>query len=55
MFATTSVQTMFTNFTTDVSTLLVYTLGILLGILAAMLGLGFGISRVRRWITGRKA
>jgi len=55
MFSTSTVQTMFASFTTDISTLLVYTLGILLGILAAMLGLGFGISRVRRWITGRKA
>lgn len=55
MFSTSSVQTIFTNFTTDVSTLLVYTLGILLGILAALLGLGYGIRRVRAWITGRKA
>jgi len=55
MFATSSVQTLFTTFTTDVSTLLVYTLGILLGILAALLGLGYGIRHVKRWITGKKA
>jgi len=55
MFSTSSVQTLFSNFSTDISTLLVYTLGILLGILAALLGLGFGIRRVRRWVTGSKA
>jgi len=55
MFATTSVQTLFTAFTTDVSTLLVYSLGILLGILAALLGLGYAIRHVKKWITGRKA
>lgn len=55
MFSTTSVQTIFSAFSTDVSTLLVYTLGILLGILAALLGLGYGIRHVKRWITGSKA
>jgi len=55
MFSTSTVQTIFTAFTTDVSTLLTYTLGILLVILAALLGLGFGVRHVKKWITGRKA
>jgi len=55
MFSPSSVQTLFTNFSTDISTMLVYTLAILLGILAALLGLGFGIRRIKRWVTGSKA
>jgi len=55
MFGTSTVETLFDGFTGDVSSLLVYTLTILLGILAALLGLGYGIRHVKRWITGRKA
>lgn len=45
----------FTSFITDVSSSIFWTLISIIGILAALLGLGFAISRVRRWITGRKA
>jgi len=52
MFGTSSVESLFGSFATDVSLLLTYLLGIVLAILAALLGLGFGISRVVRWIMG---
>lgn len=50
MFTTTQATQLFTNMTQDISTILVSSLLILLGILAALLGLSFGTNRVMLWI-----
>lgn len=55
MFDVASATAVFNALIGDVSTIVGTTLLALVGILAALLGLGFAISRVRRWITGRKA
>jgi len=50
MFTTTQAMELFTNMTQDVSAILVSSLLVFLGILAALLGLSFGINHVATWI-----
>lgn len=55
MFDVATVTALMTTFFTNVSVLLGAILATLLTILAALLGLGFAIRHVKRWITGKKA
>jgi len=55
MFPVASSTSLLGQFFTDNGTLIYYTFGILLTALAALLGLGFGIRHVKKWITGKKA
>lgn len=55
MLTIASTTAMLTTFFTDTSTILVYVITTLLVILAGLLGLGFAIRHVKKWITGRKA
>ena len=55
MFDVSSVSAIFTAFIGNVSTILGTVLTAVLGILAALLGLGYAVRHVKRWITGRKA
>ena len=55
MFDVASASAVFTTLTANVSSLIGSTLTTLVGILAALLGLGFAIRHVKKWITGRKA
>jgi len=50
MFTAASAQALFLSLTSDVSYLLGAFLGILLAVLAALLGLGFGIQRMLLWV-----
>jgi len=50
----TDVGTIFTTFVGDVGSILTDNLPLVVGILAALIGLGFLIARVKKWI-GRKA
>lgn len=50
----TDVGTIFTTFVGDIGSILTDNLPLVLGILAALIGLGFLLSRAKRWI-GRKA
>jgi len=43
-----------TSFAQDGSTLIALAVGAILVILAALLGLGYGVRHFTRWITGRK-
>jgi len=55
MFPVASTTALLAQFFTDNGTIIYYTFGVLLVALAALLGLGFAIRHVKRWITGRKA
>jgi len=55
MFPVASSTALMATFFTDNGTLIYYTFGVLLTALAALLGLGFAIRHVKKWITGRKA
>jgi len=55
MFDVATTTTLMATFFTNVSTLIGVVLGSLLVILAALLGLGFAVRHVKRWITGKKA
>jgi len=54
MYATTSALTALTNLFTDTGTILTAVIGVILAGLIALLGLGFGVRHVRKYITGRK-
>jgi len=55
MFPVASTTALLAQFFTDNGTIIYYVFGVLLVALAALLGLGFAIRHVKRWITGRKA
>jgi len=55
MISTTTVSALQTAFFEDTSFLVLAALAVLLGALAALMGLGYGIRRAKRWITGRAA
>jgi len=55
MFTAASASGLFTSLTSNVGSLIYSTLAVVLVALAALLGLGFGIRHVKKWITGRKA
>jgi len=55
MYDIASSTSQFYTFVTNFSTYIGVVLGSLLVILAALLGLGFGIRHVKKWITGKKA
>lgn len=55
MFDVASASSVFSSLTADVSSLIGSSLTVVVGILAALLGLGFAIRSVKRYITGRKA
>jgi len=55
MLSTTTVSALAATFFTDVGSILSTVLVTLLAGLAALLGLGFAIRHVKKWITGRKA
>lgn len=50
MFSTTTTEVLFALLANEVSFILFYTLGLLLSMLAGLLGLGFAIRRVSLWI-----
>jgi uncharacterized membrane protein YdjX (TVP38/TMEM64 family) len=50
----TAVGTIFTTFVGDIGSILTSNLPLVLGVLAALIGLGFLITRVKKWI-GKKA
>lgn len=54
MYSVASASAAFTAAITDVSTLVGTSLTAVLGVFAALLGLGFAISRLRRYIQRRK-
>jgi hypothetical protein len=55
MFPVASTSALLTQFYADNGTIIYSVFGVLLVALAALLGLGFGIRHVKKWITGRKA
>lgn len=55
MFPVASSTALLGQFFADNGTILYYSFGVLLAALAALLGLGFAIRHVKRWITGKKA
>lgn len=55
MFSVASASAVFTSLTGATGSLIYSTLQVVIVALAALLGLGFGIRHVRKWITGRKA
>jgi len=55
MFDVASASSAFTDLITDVSTVVGTSLVSVLGVFAALLGLGFAISRLRKYIQRRKA
>jgi len=55
MFSVASASAVFTSLTTATGSLIWSTLSVLIVALASLLGLGFGIRHVKKWITGRKA
>jgi len=48
------INSFFSTFLTDLSTVLSTNVPLILGILAALLGLGWVVRKVRRYITGKK-
>lgn len=54
MYATTSLATTWAGVTADVGTVLVLVIASIVAGLVALLGLGFGIRHLRKYITGRK-
>jgi len=54
MFATSSAITVLNSAFADTGTLLVLVLGTVVAGAVALMGLGFGIRMIRKWITGRK-
>jgi len=55
MFPVASTTALLTSFFADNGTIIFQTFSVLLVALAALLGLGFAIRHVKKWITGRKA
>lgn len=55
MFDVASASALLTSTVTDASSLITSSLTTVLGVFAALLGLGFAISRVRKYIQRRKA
>jgi hypothetical protein len=55
MFPVASTTSLLTTFFTDNGTIMLQVLTVCLATLAALLGLGFGIRHVKKWITGKKA
>lgn len=55
MFPVASTTALLTQFYTDNGTIIYSTFSTLLVALAALLGLGFAIRHVKKWITGKKA
>jgi len=54
MYATSSALTALANMFTDTGTVLTAVIAAVLAGLIALLGLGFGVRHVRKYITGRK-
>jgi len=54
MYSTTTAASTITQAGTDTGTLVALALGIVVGGLIALMGLGFGIRHLRKYITGRK-
>jgi len=54
MFDATSTLAALGVATADTTTILTYAIGVVLAGLVALLGLGFGVRHVRKYITGRK-
>jgi len=54
MYATSSAIASLNSFFGDTGVLLTATIGVILAGLIALLGLGFGVRHVRKYITGRK-
>jgi hypothetical protein len=55
VFDVASASALFTSLVTDVGTVVYTVFTTLIPIVAGLLGLGFGIRHVKRWITGKKA
>lgn len=55
MFPVASTTALLAQFYTDNGTIIYGTFSVLLIALASLLGLGFAIRHVKKWITGRKA
>lgn len=55
MFPVASTTALLTQFYADNGTIIYSTFAVLLVALAALLGLGFAIRHVKKWITGKKA
>jgi len=55
MYPVASTTAQLTTFFADNGTIIYSTFAVLLPTLAALLGLGFAIRHVKKWITGRKA
>ena len=53
-FGTSSAPTIVTSFITDVAGILGAVIASILGLLAALLGLGWGIRKFRHYVAGRK-
>jgi len=54
MYATSSAVAAWSSFTTDTTVLIALGVTAVLAALAALLGLGFAVRHVRKYITGRK-
>jgi len=52
--STSTVPTVVNNVTSDVSQIVYQVIGGILALMVALLGLGWGVRRVKRYITGRK-
>jgi len=55
ILASGTVTTLWNNFSADTAVLIALSLGVTLAALASLLGLGFAIRHVKKWVTGRKA
>jgi len=55
MYPVASTTSQMAQFFADGGSLIYYTFSILLPTLAALLGLGFAIRHVKKWVTGKKA
>jgi len=54
MFSTTTVQTAFADLTTDVGVILGIAVVAILGAWAALVGLGWGVRKTSKHVTGKK-
>jgi len=54
MISSASLQTLFTNFGTNTGLMIVVAVGIVLGGLGSLIGLGFAVRKIKRYVTGRK-
>jgi len=53
-FSTTTAITTVTNAVTDTGTIIAGVVGVIIGLMVALIGLGWGVRKIQKHVTGRK-